>query len=234
MISGTVRRACERKTLVATEIIQVEKVRLLAKARQRAEDLEESILRYVRGLRAVAAEAVGQVEQRPLPALDDHLECGRVPRPHGSHGGRSGSVAIRVLAVRRSERWAGLPFVFAELKMRDIRADYIVLDTLRVPREVFARIWEAWRDGYTDGIVEHSGVPRPEVEQRWREMIACARDPKGYAVAGASVDRADPDASTPAARQALDPAAMGRSSTWSATGVLLKEQVGATTEQESR
>lgn len=69
-----------------------------------------------------------------------------------------------------------------ELGMRDIRADYIVVDTLRVPREVFARIWEAWRDGYTDGIVQYSGVPRFEVEQRWREMIACARDPKGYAL----------------------------------------------------
>lgn len=69
-----------------------------------------------------------------------------------------------------------------ELGMRDIRADYLVLDTLRVPREVFARIWEAWRDGYTDGIVEHTRVPRSEVEQRWREMIACARDPKGYAL----------------------------------------------------
>jgi ubiquinone/menaquinone biosynthesis C-methylase UbiE len=69
-----------------------------------------------------------------------------------------------------------------ELGMQDIRADYLVLDTLRVPREVFARIWEAWRDGYTDGIVEHTGVPRSELEQRWREMIACARDPKGYAL----------------------------------------------------
>ncbi len=70
----------------------------------------------------------------------------------------------------------------AELGMRDIRADYLVLDSLRVPREVFARIWEAWRDGYTDSIVEYTGVSRDEVERRWQEMIACARDPKGYAL----------------------------------------------------
>lgn len=69
-----------------------------------------------------------------------------------------------------------------ELGMRDIRADYIVLDTLRVPRELFAQIWEAWRDGYTDSIVEHAGISRDEVERRWREMIACARDPNGYAL----------------------------------------------------
>ena len=64
----------------------------------------------------------------------------------------------------------------------DICADYIVVDTLRVSREVFAQIWEAWRDGYTDSIVEHTGISRAEVEQRFREMIACARDPKGYAL----------------------------------------------------
>jgi len=69
-----------------------------------------------------------------------------------------------------------------DLGLRDIRVDYLVCDTLRVPRETFARIWEAWRDGYTDSIVQHSGVPRDEVERRWREMIACVRDPRGYAL----------------------------------------------------
>ena len=64
----------------------------------------------------------------------------------------------------------------------DIAADYIVVDTLRVPRETFARIWEAWRDGYTDSMVEHGGLARGEVEQRWREMIDCVRDPRGYAL----------------------------------------------------
>lgn len=64
----------------------------------------------------------------------------------------------------------------------EIRADYIVVDTLRVDREIFARIWEAWRDGYTDSLVEHCGVTREELEQRWREMIACVRDPRGYAL----------------------------------------------------
>jgi SAM-dependent methyltransferase len=69
-----------------------------------------------------------------------------------------------------------------DLGLRDIKVDYIVIDTLRVPRETFARIWEAWRDGYTDSIVQHTEVPREEVERRWREMIACVRDPRGYAL----------------------------------------------------
>lgn len=69
-----------------------------------------------------------------------------------------------------------------DLEMTDIRVDYIVVDTVRVPRDTFARIWEAWRDGYTDAIVEHSGIPRDEIERRFREMIDCARDPRGYAL----------------------------------------------------
>jgi ubiquinone/menaquinone biosynthesis C-methylase UbiE len=69
-----------------------------------------------------------------------------------------------------------------DLGMQEIRGHYIVLDTLRVPRDTFARIWEAWRDGYTDSIAEHSDVSREEIEQRWREMIDCARDPRGYAL----------------------------------------------------
>jgi SAM-dependent methyltransferase len=72
--------------------------------------------------------------------------------------------------------------LLADLGMTDIRADYVVVDTLRVDRNVFARIWEAWRDGYTDALAQYSDVPRPEIERRWQEMIDCARDPRGYAL----------------------------------------------------
>ena len=72
--------------------------------------------------------------------------------------------------------------LLTDLGMTDIRVDYIVVDTLRVPRDTFARIWEAWRDGYTDSLAQHTGMPRAEIEDRWRQMIACARDPHGYAL----------------------------------------------------
>lgn len=68
------------------------------------------------------------------------------------------------------------------LGVEEVAADYLVVDTLRVPRETFARIWEAWRDGYTKSLVEHGRVARSEVEERWRQMIACVRDPAGYAL----------------------------------------------------
>jgi ubiquinone/menaquinone biosynthesis C-methylase UbiE len=67
-----------------------------------------------------------------------------------------------------------------DLGMHDIAADYVVVDTLRVERETFARIWEAWRDGYTESMAETVGAPREEIERRWREMIDCLRDPRGY------------------------------------------------------
>ena len=69
-----------------------------------------------------------------------------------------------------------------DLKMRDIAVDYIVVDTVRVPRDTFASIWEAWRDGFADSIAQHAGIPREEIERRFREMIDCARDPRGYAL----------------------------------------------------
>ena len=69
-----------------------------------------------------------------------------------------------------------------DIAMEEIAVDYIVVDTLRVERETFARIWEAWRGGYTDSMAEHCGVSREELEQRWREMIGCVRDARGYAL----------------------------------------------------
>jgi ubiquinone/menaquinone biosynthesis C-methylase UbiE len=69
-----------------------------------------------------------------------------------------------------------------DLGCTEIAVDYVVVDTLRVARETFARIWEAWRDGYSGPIVEHTGTPLEEVERRWREMIDCVRDPRGYAL----------------------------------------------------
>lgn len=72
--------------------------------------------------------------------------------------------------------------LLADLGLRELAVDYVVVDTLRVPRDVFARIWEAWRDGYTETLAAHTPMPRAEIEARWQEMIDCARDPRGYAL----------------------------------------------------
>jgi hypothetical protein len=72
--------------------------------------------------------------------------------------------------------------LLTDLGLRDVAVDYVVVDTVRVPRETFAQIWEAWRDGYTDTLAQHTRMPRAEIEARWQEMIDCVRDPRGYAV----------------------------------------------------
>ncbi len=72
--------------------------------------------------------------------------------------------------------------ILADAGLRDVAADYVVVDTLRVPRETFARIWEAWRDGYAAAIARESGMPLAEVRAHWDDMIACLRDPRGYGV----------------------------------------------------
>jgi SAM-dependent methyltransferase len=66
--------------------------------------------------------------------------------------------------------------------LTDVRVDYITVDTLRVPRETFAAIWTAWRDGYSDAIVERGNLSREEVAAAWEAMLGAIRDPAGYGV----------------------------------------------------
>lgn len=68
------------------------------------------------------------------------------------------------------------------LPVEDIAMHYVVVDTLRVPRETFVGIWEAWRDGYADAIGEHTPFTREEALAYFEDMIVCLRDPDGYAV----------------------------------------------------
>jgi len=68
------------------------------------------------------------------------------------------------------------------LPVEDIAMHYVVVDTLRVPREVFAGIWEAWRDGYVEPIGTYTSFTREEATALFDDMIACIRNPDGYAV----------------------------------------------------
>jgi ubiquinone/menaquinone biosynthesis C-methylase UbiE len=80
--------------------------------------------------------------------------------------------------------------LLTDLGFRELSIDYVVVDPLRVPREIFAQIWEAWRDGYTDAIVEHTKTSKQEVLAIWEDMIACIRSPRAYAVWQVPVVRA--------------------------------------------
>ena len=73
------------------------------------------------------------------------------------------------------------PAILRALGVGSIAVDYVVVDTLRVPRETFAAIWEAWRDGYQDVIAEHCGMTRAEVVAHFDDQLATIRDPASYA-----------------------------------------------------
>jgi ubiquinone/menaquinone biosynthesis C-methylase UbiE len=65
---------------------------------------------------------------------------------------------------------------------RDIRQDYVVVDTLRVPRATFGGILRAWRDGYVAPLALASGRPEGDVARDFDAMIAAIETPPHYAV----------------------------------------------------
>ncbi len=72
--------------------------------------------------------------------------------------------------------------ILAALSLEAIKMDFVVVDTLRVPRETFATIIEAWRDGYAESIAELTSFTRESAVAYFNQMIANIRDSRGYAV----------------------------------------------------
>ncbi len=72
--------------------------------------------------------------------------------------------------------------MLAALGLEDVRMDYVILDTLRVPRETFARIIEAWRDGYVEIVAEMTGFAQEQTRGWFEATIAAIRDPNAYSV----------------------------------------------------
>src|SRR5690349_20407388 len=65
--------------------------------------------------------------------------------------------------------------------LKDVLVDYVVVDTVRVPRRVFADIITAWRDGYVDALSTPE-FPAALVRQHFNEIIASIENPDHYAV----------------------------------------------------
>ncbi|MGO9642187.1 MAG: class I SAM-dependent methyltransferase [Candidatus Acidiferrales bacterium] len=72
--------------------------------------------------------------------------------------------------------------ILAAMNLKEITVDYVIVDTIRVPRETFAAILEAWRDGYCESIGELTPITRESAEAYFDQMIANVRNPHGYAV----------------------------------------------------
>ena len=64
----------------------------------------------------------------------------------------------------------------------DVAMDYVTVDTLRVPRHVFAGIIRAWRDGYAESLAEASERGVAEGTADFDAMITAIETPPHYAV----------------------------------------------------
>ena len=69
-----------------------------------------------------------------------------------------------------------------QLGLIELRVDYVVVDTLRVPRETLATIFEAWRDGYVDVLGAKSRLRAEEARALFDQIIESVLDPDRYAV----------------------------------------------------
>jgi len=63
----------------------------------------------------------------------------------------------------------------------EVRVDYVIVDTVRVPRRVFADIITAWRDGYVDALATPQWPPAV-VRQHFNEVISSILNPEHYSV----------------------------------------------------
>ena len=74
------------------------------------------------------------------------------------------------------------PTLLARAGYADIAMDYVVVDTLRVPREAFAGILSAWRDGFVAPLAQASGRTPAQVRADFDRMIAAIMTPPDYVV----------------------------------------------------
>jgi SAM-dependent methyltransferase len=74
------------------------------------------------------------------------------------------------------------PTLFKRLGLKDITADYVTVDPLRTSRQTFARIFQAWSDGYCKPIGEFSTITEQQAKAHFDDMLATLADPDGYGV----------------------------------------------------
>jgi ubiquinone/menaquinone biosynthesis C-methylase UbiE len=72
--------------------------------------------------------------------------------------------------------------IMNHLGLQDLRVDYVVVDTLRVSRQTFGAIIQAWQDGYTDVLAEHSKLGENEIRALFEQSVSAILDPTQYAV----------------------------------------------------
>ena len=74
------------------------------------------------------------------------------------------------------------PALLADTGFDDISMDFLTVDTLRVPRPVFAGIIRSWREGYVGALSESSGLPASDLDAEFDAMLHAIETPPSYAV----------------------------------------------------
>ncbi len=74
------------------------------------------------------------------------------------------------------------PPLFEQRGYTEITVDYVIVDTLRVPRDIFAGILRAWRDGYAQPLSQATGRTLADVRADFDSMIVNVEKPPNYAV----------------------------------------------------
>lgn len=116
----------------------------------------------------LVAEDYGMIHFSP-GKLDPFELWPAVPREFGPSAG------IDLFVGRRT------PGLLRALGLEEIALDYVVVDTLRVPRETFAAIWTAWRDGFAEAIGQNTRMSAERARAHFDDQIATLRDPTAYA-----------------------------------------------------
>jgi SAM-dependent methyltransferase len=115
------------------------------------------------------AEDYLMIDFEPRRFDPDDFWC-RMPRQFGTALGIDLRIGRRAYGILR------------RLGLVDIAIDYVTVDPLRVPRETFAAIWTAWRDGFANTIAQHTSVSREEFDANFNDQIATIGDPEAYGV----------------------------------------------------
>lgn len=108
-----------------------------------------------------------------------HMAAGRVDPDHLWHDGVipfASSTGTDARVGRRT--WS----LMNQLGVEELHVDYVILDTVRVPRATFAAIIQAWSDGYTGALAQHSRLRIEEVRELFDFTVSAILDPQQYAV----------------------------------------------------
>jgi len=117
----------------------------------------------------VIAEDYGMIHFEPR-ALDPEAFWREGPKAFGAATGTDLHIGRKAYGLVR------------RLGLIEVSVDFVVVDPLRVSRDTFASIWQAWRDGYALAVAEHTRFSQEEFIAHFDDMLATLRDPEGYGV----------------------------------------------------